>query len=461
MNMSLPAIATLLQGKLLTPELLEALPLVSRFSINTRTLHARDVYIAIKGKVYDGHDFIESAVQAGAVAVIVSREIPTSVPSIVVSDTHQALAQLATAWRQQSNALIVGVTGSNGKTTVKEMVAAILGVGAPVLYTQGNLNNDIGVPLTLLKLQDEHRYGVIEMGANHLGEIAYTSTCAQADVVLITNVGDAHLEGFGSSEGIARAKGEIIATLKDSGIAVLNRDDRFYDYWCTLSGQRKRLSFGFNPDADFRPENIMTTVVDHAFHTQFTLITPTARLPVKLNLAGQHNVLNAVAASASATALGIMPEQIQQGLAGLKPVKGRLQPLVGRLGNIVIDDTYNANPSSLKAALMMLNDCRGEPWLALGAFGELGPDSVQIHADLGEMIKAYGVKRLFATGADTRATVEAFGTGAEYFVVQEDLINALSRALTPEIVLLVKGSRLQRMENVVAALTNSIGMQPC
>ncbi|MFI3136474.1 MAG: UDP-N-acetylmuramoyl-tripeptide--D-alanyl-D-alanine ligase [Methylococcaceae bacterium] len=458
MTMSLDSIAALLSGELHGAAANVA---VAGFSINTRTLQAGDVYIAIKGHVFDGHDFIEQAVQAGAKAVIVQRHVSTTIPSVIVNDTHQALAQLATAKRQQASALVVGVTGSNGKTTAKEMLAAILGVNAAVLYTQGNLNNDIGVPLTLLRLQDEHHYAVIEMGANHAGEIAYTSACAKPDVVLITNVGDAHLEGFGSAEGVAQAKGEIIETLKADGVAVLNQDDRFYNYWKTLAGTRKSISFGISTRADFRAEAIRTEVVDNAFSTRFTLVTPLGDLPITLNLAGQHNVLNALAASAATSALGIELTQIQQGLASLQPVKGRLHPQVGQQGNILIDDTYNANPSSLKAALEVLMGCNGEHWLALGAFGELGANSLAIHADMADMIKSCGVTRLFATGSDTQATVDAFGFGAQYFTAQNDLIVALNQALTPNVTLLIKGSRSQRMENVVAALMNSTGSKPC
>lgn len=460
MNMSLQAIAEVLNGELCRANGSEN-KLIDTFSINTRTLQVGDVYIAIQGQVFDGHDFIEQAIAAGASALIVAKPVDASIPYIFVKDTHQALGQLASAWRLQSHAAIVGITGSNGKTTVKEMIAAILRVNAPVLYTQGNLNNDIGVPLTLLKLQNEHRYGVIEMGANHAGEIAYTSACAKADVVIITNVGDAHLEGFGSREGIAHAKGEIITTLKNDGIAILNRDDHFYDYWQNLSGKRQHVSFGLNSAADVRAEDMTTKVVEHAFCTQFKLVLPAAEIPITLNLAGRHNVMNALGASAATFALGISPLQIQQGLASLQPVKGRLQPIIGRLGNIIIDDTYNANPASLAAALAVLQDCPGEHWLALGAFGEMGVDSVQIHTELADIIKQYGVVRLFATGANTEATVRAFGAGAEYFAEQIELINAVNQTITAEVTLLIKGSRSQRMENVTAALTNPTGKQAC
>lgn len=455
MSMLLQTIADVLNGTL-SGDNLDA----KSFSIDTRTLQVGDVYIAIKGVRFDGHAFIEDAIRAGASALILEQDMPAEVPKIVVADTHAALAQLATAWRKQANVSVVGMTGSNGKTTVKEMTAAILSVDAPVLYTRGNLNNDIGVPLTLLRLQDEHRYAVIEMGANHVGEIAYTSRCTQADVVIITNAGAAHLEGFGSLDGVAKTKGEIVETLKATGTAVLNRDDVYYDYWREVAGDRRTLSFGLQNAADISAQNIQTGINDQQFYTSFDLTVEisgtdsvsTSSIPIKLALAGRHNVLNALAASAAAIALGINLEQIQQGLAQLKPVTGRLQPLVSRLGNIVIDDTYNANPTSLKAGLEVLLACNGEPWLIMGAFGELGPDSVNIHAELGTLIRDMGIKRLFAYGADAQATAAAFGDNGWYFASQDALIAALEQKLTPDVTLLIKGSRAQKMENIAAAL---------
>lgn len=456
MQLNLQAIAEAVSGSLMGISAEEAQRMAfSRISINTRTLQAGDVYIAIQGQVYDGHDFVAQAEQAGAKAIIAHKTVLTHLPVVLVKDTHQALGELASYWRRLLNPKMLGVTGSNGKTTVKEMLAAILAVNAPALFTQGNLNNDIGVPLTLLQLQSQHQYAVIEMGANHAGEIAYTSQCAGADVAVITNVGDAHLEGFGSRAGIAKAKGEIIETLKASGTVILNRDDAFYDYWLQLAGPRKRVSFGLTAAADVRASHVRTTVVNHAFQTQFTLESPAGHMDIELNLAGQHNVANALAASAAVMAMGIPLSQIKTGLAQLKPVKGRLQPVVSQQGNIVIDDSYNANPSSLNAALAVLRDCPGEHWLALGAFGEMGPDSEAIHRDLAQHIKAFGITRVFATGEFTQATVAAFGAGAEYFPAQEDLIAALDKALRPGVSLLVKGSRSQKMESVVLALINS------
>ncbi len=450
MIMQLSAIAQVLDGQLLGDDLS-----VASFSIDTRTLQKGDVYIALRGGRFDGHAFIAQAIEAGASAIIQESSQVNTVPSLCVEDTHQALADLAAQWRIQSGVMMVGITGSNGKTTVKEMTAAILNVKAPTLFTRGNLNNDIGVPLTLLRLNEQYRYAVIEMGANHAGEIAYTSRCAAADVVILNNAGDAHLEGFGSIEGVAKTKGEIIETLKSTGVAVLNHDDRFYDYWVGIAGSRKHLSFGLTDAADFSAQNINTGIANNEFYTAFDLVTATSVVPIRLGLAGRHNVMNALAASAAAFELGIDWSEIQQGLASLKPVTGRLQPLVSKQGNIVIDDTYNANPTSLKAGLEVLLACGGEPWLILGAFGELGPDSLNIHAEMGSLIRQMGVQRLFATGSDAQATVTAFGVNGCYYETQDSLISALESQLTVNATLLIKGSRAQKMENIAAALTES------
>jgi UDP-N-acetylmuramoyl-tripeptide--D-alanyl-D-alanine ligase len=425
---------------------------VSSVSIDTRAIQPGQLYVAIKGQHYDGNDFVDKAEQSGASAAIVHKGVTSSIPHIVVDDTRLALAELAGAWRKKASVSVVGITGSNGKTTVKEMVAAILSIKGNTLFTQGNLNNDIGVPLTLLRLNEQHRYAVIEMGANHPGEIEYTSRYAQADVAVITNVGAAHIEGFGSVDGVAKAKGEIIQTLKQDGVAVINRDDKYFDCWKSVAGDRKIVSFGLDDSADVTAHAAKTEIINNEFATTFELMTARGAATVKLKLAGQHNVVNALAATAACLALGIGLEQIKQGLESVKPVTGRLQPLVSRLGNIVIDDTYNANPASLKAGLDVLASCAGKPWLVLGAFGELGSESPKIHEQMGELIKSSGVVRLLATGSDARNTVKVFGKGATFFETQDDLIEALKQELKGDEAILVKGSRAQRMENVVATL---------
>ncbi|MEY4210016.1 MAG: hypothetical protein RLZ92_395 [Pseudomonadota bacterium] len=450
MKLQLSDIVTAVQGELIGADVA-----VNGVGIDTRTLQASDLYIAIKGKQFDGHDFVDKAQQAGAIAILVEQHININLPQIVVKDSRLALAELAGFWRKQLPVKVVGVTGSNGKTTVKEMIAAILATQGETLFTQGNLNNDIGVPLTLLKLNANHRYAVIEMGANHPGEIAYTSQYAQPQVSVITNVGAAHIEGFGDIHGVAKTKGEIIETLATDGVAVINRDDEFYDFWCDLAKSRKKVAFGFSEQADLRAENISTELRSNGYVTEFDLKTVGCEgLTIKLNLAGEHNVKNALAAIAAALQFHIDLQDIKRGLETVKPVTGRMQPLRGRKGNLIIDDTYNANPSSLNAALTVL-DANQTNWLILGAFGELGADSVEIHRQMGDSIKAMPVQRLFATGELARHSVDAFGFGGQYFETQQQLIAALDEAVTGQETLLVKGSRSQKMENVVAAMVDN------
>ena len=451
-EMTLSEIAACVTGTLIGEDVL-----VNGVSIDTRTLKNRQLYIAIEGKNFDGHNFIELAEQAGASAVLTHKKLETNLPQILVNDTHLALAKLAGAWREKMDLKIIGVTGSNGKTTTKEMLAAILSVNNSVLFTQGNLNNDIGVPLTLLKLSPEHRYAVIEMGANHAGEIAYTSRFVKADVAIITNVGAAHLEGFGDVNGVARAKGEIIETLNPNGVAVLNADDAFFDYWQNIAGSRKIITFGIENVADVFAKNIDVKIENRQFVTRFDLETNGEKISINLPLAGNHNVLNALAATAATLAFGISLEQIKQGLETMSPVNGRLQLLCGRLGNWIINDTYNANTASLKAALDILDKCGGEHWVILGAFGELGDDTERLHFEIGETLKNYGVKRLFAVGELTQQTVAAFGENAQHFFSQTELLAALMPELTGNETILIKGSRLQRMENITTALVESTG----
>ncbi len=452
MRMMLSDIAKSVQGELFGDDII-----IEAVSLDTRTLKSGELYIAIEGKNFDGNQFIAAAMQKGAAAAILRKGITAAIPYIAVDDTHLALAELAGAWRRRVATSVVGVTGSNGKTTVKEMTAAILAVKGSVLFTQGNLNNDIGVPLTLLRLQEQHRFAVIEMGANHPCEIEYTSTYAQADVVILNNAGAAHIEGFGSLNGVAKAKGEIIETLKQKGIAILNKDDSYFDYWQGIAGNRKVISFGLNDTADLFARAIKTECTA-GFVTSFELVTATSSLTVQLKLAGRHNVLNALAAAAAGLALGLDLKMIKQGLESVNPVKGRLQPVVSRLGNLVIDDTYNANSSSLAVGLDVLANCPGKPWLVLGAFGELGPQSAKMHEDMGHLIKDKGVVRLLAVGADAKNTVHGFGEGGQFFETQADLLTVLQRDLGGDETILVKGSRAQRMENIVAALVEIAGI---
>jgi UDP-N-acetylmuramoyl-tripeptide--D-alanyl-D-alanine ligase len=449
MNLQLTGVAQAVQGRLLGKDIA-----VSGVSIDTRSLQAGQMYIALCGKNFDGHSFVDKAVEAGAAALLVERECDSDLPQIVVKDSHKALAELGGYWRSRLPVIVVGVTGSNGKTTVKEMIAAILNIRGKTLYTQGNLNNDIGVPLTLLRLESSHQYAVIEMGANHPGEIAYSSAVAKPDVSIITNVGPAHIEGFGDIAGVAKSKGEIIENLGQDGVAVINQDDEFYRFWQVLAAPRKTSSFGFDASADVVAENISSRLDKQGFETVFDLKTAAGTVAVRLGLAGEHNVKNALGAAAVALQLGFTLTEIHQGLERVKPVTGRMQPLLGRLGEMVIDDTYNANPASLQAALAVLKD-EDENWLILGAFGELGVESQAMHRDMGILIQSMPVRRLFATGELARHTVEAFGAGGRFFEQQAELISALQQEITGKEILLVKGSRAQKMENVVAALVDN------
>ncbi len=425
---------------------------VNNISIDTRTLQRGNLYLAIKGENFDGNDFVKQAEKSGAAAALLSRNIDTQLPKIIVTDTRLALAKIAGALRKQMALPVCAITGSNGKTTVKEMVTAILSVNAKVLSTRGNFNNDIGVPLTLLRLENQHDFAVIEMGANHPGEIAYTGQFVRPDISIITNVGAAHLEGFGSIQGVAKAKSEIIQSLPPHGTAVLNADDPFFDFWQDVAGDRKIISFGFSETANITASEISNKIERSQFVTTFNLKTGKHETPVSLHLAGKHNVLNALAAASACLAMDISLEQILQGLSTIKPVSGRLEPLLSEKGNIIINDTYNANPSSLEVALNVLQNCPGEPWVILGAFGELGSDSKKIHADLGQLIKSRKVVRLLAVGSDAESTASTFGKGASFFSTQNELIQTLLSEITGNETLLIKGSRAQKMEKVTEAL---------
>ncbi len=428
---------------------------ISSVSIDTRSLAKGDLYIAIKGENFDGHAFVDQAEMAGANAVLVEKKCNTALPQIVVNDSHLALAELAAAWKKQVEVKTVAITGSNGKTTVKEMIASILGLAGNVLYTQGNLNNDIGVPLTLLKLHEQHQYAVIEAGANHVGEIAYSCGYVQPDIAIVNNVGAAHIEGFGSLEGVARAKGEIFQSLGEQGVAVLNRDDDFYALWLALIEGRKLVTFGMNQQADIRAEEIYSKITHQEFATSFKLITARDEMKVQLKLAGHHNVMNALAATAVVMQLGIGLPLIKQGLEQMKPVTGRLQPLLGKQGGLIIDDSYNANPNSVKAALEVLIESGGEPWVVLGALGEMGPDSLEIHHELGKLIKAKHVVRLLTIGSDAESASSSFGKGAIFFDSQASLIGFLKKELKGCESVLIKGSRMQKMEKIVMQLVTN------
>ena len=418
-------------------------------STDTRTIQSGELFVALKGPNFDGDRYVPEAHMKGAAGAIVSTPVDDSLAQIRVADTRKALGRLGAAWRREQSAVVVGITGSNGKTTLKELVAACLSETAPTLATAGNLNNDIGVPLMLTRIEPEHRFAVIEMGANHIGEIAYLTGLVEPDVVVITNAGAAHLEGFGSIDGVARGKGEILTGNAKPGVAVLNADDPYFDYWTSMSDGTEVISFGIESPADL----YATSIVTGRDGSQFELHIPGAEaIAVKLPLPGLHNVRNACAAAAIATSVGVLPEQILSALEAAKPVAGRLRPQPGVKGATFYDDSYNANPYSVVAAAEFLASLPGESCLVLGDMGELGDDAAAMHRDVGSAAREAGVKRLFATGELSRNAVEAFGADARWFDNVDNLIAELEAQIGRDSTVLVKGSRYMRMERVIEAL---------
>jgi len=417
-------------------------------STDTRTIREGQLFFALQGPNFDGRDYVGTAREQGAAAAIVSTHVNDEATQILVDDAKAALGRFAAAWRQEHDTMVVGITGSNGKTTLKELIAACLRRQATTLATQGNLNNDIGMPLMLTRIDATHRYAVLEMGANHAGEIAYLASLASPDVVVITNAGAAHLEGFGSIDGVARAKGEILQDAKRPRAAVLNAEDPYFDYWASLVSDVDTLSFGFRDSADVRADDI----VAGASGTNFTLHIADESVVVALPLVGVHNVRNACAAAAVAHALGVALDDIRAGLEDVSPVAGRLQPVRGVHGATLFDDSYNANPLSVIAAAEFLSALPGESWLVLGDMKELGDDASEMHREVGEAVRASGVNRLFAYGDLASSAVEGFGENARWYGSIDALVDELSEALTADVSVLVKGSRSMRMERVVDAL---------
>lgn len=416
---------------------------------DTRAIATGDLFVALKGERFDGHAFVADAIRRGAAAALVSREVRADIPipQVVVDDTRLALGRLAAAWRERFALPLAALTGSNGKTTVKEMIAAILaehaGDRSLVLATEGNLNNDIGLPLTLLRLRDRHHYGVVEMGMNHEGEIDYLTRIARPTVALVNNAHRAHVGILGDVEAIARAKGEIYAGLRDGGIAVVNADDAYAGYWKGLNLDRRVITFGLSDDADVR---------GNLRDGQLQLVTPTDAFAVTLQVAGEHNARNAVAACAAAYAMEIPPHAIQQGLGGFAGVPGRQQKREATGGAAVIDDTYNANPDSMRAAAKVLALAPGRKVFVMGDMGELGAQGPQMHAEVGAYVKSLGIDRLLAFGAASRDAVAAFGAGASHFETLEALLEAARGEDRPGATILVKGSRFMQMERVAQGL---------
>ncbi|MCI8208995.1 UDP-N-acetylmuramoyl-tripeptide--D-alanyl-D-alanine ligase [Pseudomonas sp. S25] len=423
-------------------------------SIDSRAIRLGQLFVALTGPRFDGHDYLNQVAAKGAVAALVEREIPDAVlPQLVVLDTRKALAQLGALNRNAFvDKPVAAITGSSGKTTVKEMLASVMRTKGPVLATRGNLNNELGVPLTLLELAPEYSAAVIEMGASRVGEIAFTVSLTKPHVALITNAGTAHVGEFGGPDKIVEAKGEILEGLDSFGVAVLNKDDKAFPIWAARAGDRRIVSFAIaDQSADFHAQEL---TLDARGCPGFILKSPLGSAPVQLNLLGVHNVANALAAAAAGHAMGVDLAGIVSGLNAVQPVKGRTVAQLGLHGVRVIDDSYNANPSSINAAVDILTGFPGRTVLVLGDIGELGDWAEQGHRDVGAYA-AGKVSALYAVGPLMAHAVKAFGEHARHFANQTDLIAALGAEQNPQTTILIKGSRSAAMENVVAALCGS------
>ncbi|NNG12935.1 MAG: UDP-N-acetylmuramoyl-tripeptide--D-alanyl-D-alanine ligase [Halobacteria archaeon] len=401
----------------------------------------------MQGPNFDGHDFLEAAREQGAAAATVSRLQETALPLLEVDDTRLALGRLAANWRSRFALPVVAITGSNGKTTVRAMTDAILSRVGRTLSTRGNLNNDIGLPLTLARLSKDDRFAVIEMGANHHGEIDYLTRLARPTIAVVTNAGPAHLEGFGDLEGVARAKGEVFARLASGSTAVINADDRFAPLWRELAGAARVIDFGLE-----QPAAVQANWKGDVSGSRVLLKTPRGEVEIKLPVPGRHNVMNALAATAAALAAGADLETVRQGLESLTPVAGRFNVQHLPNGVTLIDDTYNANPESLQVALDVLAMAPGETWLVLGDMAELGTEAAALHREAGRRARRLGIDRVFGLGELARGAVDAFGDQGVAFDTLEALLAELHGLRHADLHILVKGSRGMRMERVVKAL---------
>lgn len=427
---------------------------------DSRHICSGDLFVALLGENFDGAGFVAEVAAKGAVAALINAEsyrtvvgaVDPAFPLLLVEDTRLALGKLAAYWRSLFSLPLTAITGSNGKTTVKEMLASILrhysANSADILATKGNLNNDLGMPLTLLKLTAAQHFAVIEMGMNHPGEIAYLTDLAQPDVAVITNAGCAHLAGLGTVAAVAQAKGEIFAGLSAHGCAVINADDDHAALWIALAGARKVLTFGIEHAADVRASWQATE-----YGSQLEMSSSAEKMQVELHVPGAHNVSNALAAATAALALHVPASAIVAGLNAFSGVAGRLQTKTARHGARLIDDTYNANPASLQAALAVLAHTSGQTILVLGDMGELGSEAAHFHAQIGAEARQLGIQKLLALGDLSSYAVDEFGMGAEHFKQLEVLQARLESLLNPQTTVLVKGSRFMKMERVVQFCT--------
>ncbi|MAJ91451.1 MAG: UDP-N-acetylmuramoyl-tripeptide--D-alanyl-D-alanine ligase [Legionellales bacterium] len=420
-------------------------------STDSRTIKKGNLFIALKGEYFDGHEYISVAEKNGASSLIIDHEVSNTKPFIKVKDTRVAMGLLAKCWREKITIPLIAITGSNGKTTVKEMVTSILSTISKVHSTSDNLNNDIGVPKTLFGLNKDHRYGVIEMGANHLGEIGWLSKITSPNIAVITQCAPAHLEGFKNIESIAKAKAEIYTGLQSSGIAVINADDAYADFWKNSCKKIKQVTFGIESEsADIRAKNIKLSA--NKLFISFSLITNDDSIQISLPLIGHHNVMNALAAAACCSSLNISLQTIKKGLESVRPIKGRLEIKTGKNKSRIIDDTYNANPTSLDAGIKTLCNFQGTRFIVLGDMGELGEKAVKFHEDVGIDAKRKNIDGLFTIGKLSMNAAKSFGQGAFHFSSHDELGRALIKILDKNSNILIKGSRAMKMECLIEML---------
>ena len=434
-------------------------PRFAAVSSDSRTIEDGALFVALRGERFDGHQYLAAAHSRGAVAAMVDRRAPmddgaSPLPLLVVDDTRLGLGRLAAYWRSKFKLPLIAVTGSNGKTTVKEMIASILAEHAGPGHsfaTPGNLNNDIGLPLTLLRLRAAHTCAVVELGMNHPGETAYLADIARPTVALVNNAQREHQEFMQSVEEVAHEHGAVFSALPADGVAVINADDTFAGYWRGVAAPRRMLEFGIE-----RPAAVGGRFELRDFGSDIVLRAPDGEAPLRLRAAGVHNVRNALAAAAAAAAAGVRLAAIARGLAGFAPVEGRLQRLAGKGGAIVLDDSYNANPDSVIAAIEVLAHASGRKFLVLGDMGEVGARGAAFHAEIGRHARACQIDRLFLVGELAAHAAAAFGDGAEHYANIDALLAVLAPALEPGVTALIKGSRFMRMERVVHALTGAM-----
>ena len=423
---------------------------------DSRLIQPGQLFVALQGDNFDGHRFVAAVCERGASAAVVSTAANYPLPVLQVGDTRLALGRLGALNRQYFDGELIAITGSSGKTSVKNMVAAILAQRGATLATADNFNNEIGLPVTLLQLRPEHRFAVLEMGASAPGDISYLCELARPAVSVLLNALPAHLQGFGSLQGVALAKAEIFSGLPAAATAVFNADSDYASLWRELAGTTGTIEFGFTAKA---PVSARDIELNTPAGSRFLLLTPQGEISINLVLPGRHNIANALAAAAAALAVGTGLAEIGAGLASVTPAAGRMQSIATRSGAVVIDDSYNANPGSVKAAIDVLAAAAGHRMLVLGAMGELGADSEALHAWVGRYACEQGLDALWTVGADTVAAVAAFGAGARIFDDRHELIACLQRELGNTDVILVKGSRSAGMDLVVTALTDAAGAE--